>query len=1652
MPYADADYSVTGDDSLSYGVYLPGGMPFGSENVQRLFVSTNGYVVFDHRYYSISPSTSSFPAPYGKPLIAPYWTDLDARYTNVKFDVYHDRTSKRNQNYIMAALGNYVKNFNSSYSSFSPNLAVVVTWPEVPPYPAFTYRGIESATIQLSLVTDGTDSFAIFNYYNMTLTPTTFWRRVGIGYTSSSRYGASFYEKNALSFTTDSYIIDTIAGNTGVAGKWIYKINSASSGSFTPARMCFSWHSQQTALIARNTCPNTHWQAMVDFRYRYMHYMYYNGYNMDPRVYCFIQRFMRYDWASGQWIREMCCYDMIYGSLETKSPNAGSAISSLTNDLTGKSLCCFQSNFCHLYYEMRPISYSTSYRRMFFTWMWGDPHIKTLDGASYTYNGHGEYLMMQTTDTTTMIVQARMEVAESGVNATIFTSFVVQSNQSDIVQVNLNQARDAMLIYVNGGANNYTIADLANETEHLGVSLSNAANGSLQITFETGFGIKLKIGYKALEAAVQAPNGYEGLIEGLLGNYDSDSTNDYVFRNGTMISSNSSERELYAFGKTWQLTNELDSKFTYFGNESFVGFHNKPAFTPVFADEYKDNLLSLFNNDTSLLAAANSTCYGISSYMSCMYDAASLGTINAAKSAVSHTEDADNQENTMSNNPPTFSTMNSTLTLYLNSTSNLTLNATDPEGGKVTFKLSGNSTDVATIDDVSDTLSITPGGNPFFITVLAADSAGSSSAWQPNVYVCDCLNGGACDFSYVDEPYSESNSANYYGAECTCINGYVGDKCETSPCDAEPLPCYEGVVCSLVDGAVTCGACPTGLKGDGNKCYDVNECIETPNICEDVCTNVMFSYSCSCTKAGFEVSTANSSLCVDVDECAYGLDDCNATLGEICVNTAGNYSCECKRGYGKDADNYCIDIDECTVGSHDCDANANCTNNAGSWSCSCNSGYYGNGTSCSDTDECANSALNDCQMFCNNTLGSFNCSCTSGYELNNDGKSCIVAAGSECSGGNTCNQLCAIQNGVDTCSCYSGYELDSMDNTTCIDINECNLVVNPCTHICTNKIDGYKCSCNSSGYSLANDGYTCENIDECTLGTSNCAANTSTCTDNDGSYSCACNSGYSGDGTSCTDIDECRTSDCLANANCFNYPGSYKCQCKLGYYGNPYTACNLATHAYTGKFSLTATFDSALSDTTTTAYHTLAQTIEDRLFSHFLTYFAVTFKNVTMVGFSAGSTVASFSLTFGAGTSISSPTLSSVRTTLGTLTSNSGGRCFIPGIGASVCSSVSSADFDECSNKAHNCTASNTKCSNTVGSYDCVCVSGYTSTGTDANGNPICGDVNECLSTCTLAHSECTNSIGSYTCSCASGYVSKDPENVACLYDACDSTPCQNGGACQSDSSQSSGYTCICPSGYSGDNCETYEKVASNTIVAIVVGSVLGIIAFILITILVILRATGKLSCLRPKKTIEPIGLVNEDPVVSMSKQNRGFTIDSYTSESDTPVTQRDVSRHGYPSEKAMYVEDMIRQHPVPMVPSTAAATVADGHHPMQVDERPNTGRAASAGKQGSIAAGMVVATGNVGRGSASTQGRPSSSNRRTSNASGKVEQHSPDVASTPVGTKTESALGQGGSGSLLPTENEPNFFDVRGNAEVRIPSANANAAQSTRPGSGTYM
>ena len=192
-----------------------------------------------------------------------------------------------------------------------------------------------------------------------------------------------------------------------------------------------------------------------------------------------------------------------------------------------------------------------------------------------------------------------------------------------------------------------------------------------------------------------------------------------------------------------------------------------------------------------------------------------------------------------------------------------------------------------------------------------------------------------------------------------------------------------------------------------------------------------------------------SSSRVDIDECLEGSSDCQ----QVCINTAGNYSCSCRSGYELDDNDgksclgtsavsstfwweilwVFLDINECERGV---DCRQTCDNTNGSYSCGCFPGYSleSNGRDCRGENYCFSLSVHDLIFFLVET------------PCHNDG----------------CSQLCAVVNGTSVCSCNVGYVLT--DATTCTPCDRGKFGLD-CSFTCgcqngafCNRISGCDCS------------------------------------------------------------------------------------------------------------------------------------------------------------------------------------------------------------------------------------------------------------------------------------------------------------------------------------------------------------------------------------------------------------------------------------------------------------------------------------------------------------------------------------------------------------------------------------------------------------------
>ena len=168
--------------------------------------------------------------------------------------------------------------------------------------------------------------------------------------------------------------------------------------------------------------------------------------------------------------------------------------------------------------------------------MYGDPHIVTLDGHKYTFNGKGEYTLIATQDGS-FTLQGRMADAPSSNGSTtnrgtVFSAIAAQQSDSDTVQFQLT---DSLMSLVNGVA--YTFEEVEEEV-FTNVIVRKEVNGSFSATFSIGVYLEVRLENNSISGPyisaviVSLPERFRERTLGLMGNYNGDTSDDLVPRGG----------------------------------------------------------------------------------------------------------------------------------------------------------------------------------------------------------------------------------------------------------------------------------------------------------------------------------------------------------------------------------------------------------------------------------------------------------------------------------------------------------------------------------------------------------------------------------------------------------------------------------------------------------------------------------------------------------------------------------------------------------------------------------------------------------------------------------------------------------------------------------------------------------------------------------------------------------------------------------------------------------------------------------------------------------------------------------------------------------------------------------------------------------------
>ncbi|KAM6166907.1 sushi domain-containing protein 2 [Erethizon dorsatum] len=279
-----------------------------------------------------------------------------------------------------------------------------------------------------------------------------------------------------------------------------------------------------------------------------------------------------------------------WGAPPYRTPPRVPTLSHWLYDVISFYYCCLWAPECSRYMQRRPSSDCRTYRPPRLASVFGDPHFVTFDGTNFTFNGRGEYVLLEgEADGKDLRVQARAEPATmtngSQARGTGLTAVVVQEDNSDVVEVRLAGGSGVLEVLLNS-----EVLSFAEQSwmDLKGLFLSVAGEDKVSIMLSSGAGLEVSIQGPFLSVAVLLPEKFQDHTRGLLGTLNNNPADDFTLQSGKVLPANASAQALFQFGAEWAVHNS-SSLFTY---DSWSLVHNflyrpkhDPTFMPLFSDE-----------------------------------------------------------------------------------------------------------------------------------------------------------------------------------------------------------------------------------------------------------------------------------------------------------------------------------------------------------------------------------------------------------------------------------------------------------------------------------------------------------------------------------------------------------------------------------------------------------------------------------------------------------------------------------------------------------------------------------------------------------------------------------------------------------------------------------------------------------------------------------------------------------------------------------------------------------------------------------------------------------------------------------------------------------------------------------------------------------
>ena len=340
----------------------------------------------------------------------------------------------------------------------------------------------------------------------------------------------------------------------------------------------------------------------------------------------------------------------------------------------------------------------------------------------------------------------------------------------------------------------------------------------------------------------------------------------------------------------------------------------------------------------------------------------------------------------------------------------------------------------------------------------------------------------------------------------------------------------------------------------------------------------------------------------------------------------------------------------------------------------------------------------------------------------------------------------------------------------------------------------YECVC-----APGTTGQNCEtNVNDCY---SNPCQQGGVCTDTVGGFSCVCPSGYTGDDCSIAP-DTCSTNACQNGGTCSIITDDISCNCNPGYYGPlcqynyfiPSSFCSQDNPCSNGG-ECSAGRD-GYSCVCSPGFSGEVCEIETQIQGGCV-------GNPCYNGSTCEETLLGPNCICSVG--FTGPNCRWPLNSCELEPCLNGGTCTTGLYDTHVCSCAPGYSGDDCSLIIAPCF--NEPCLNSGrcmdmddGSYMCECMSGYYGDDCEISVQPL----DFCAMVDCLDNGNCTSGRDTFTCSCDDRYIGVDCA-ISTLSDdvSCAGNPCQHGSVCMNDASSADGLRCFCSPGFTGSRCET---------------------------------------------------------------------------------------------------------------------------------------------------------------------------------------------------------------------------------------------------------